>query len=268
MARVLLVDDDIAEISALKRALADAGHVSIVATDVSDALAAVARGAAEAVVVAPECEGGEGAALAKRLVADGVRVVELGRPLDARAVLAALAARAGAVGGAGRAPLPPARAPQRAERRAEPAGPAFDTSTSAAAESAALAAAERDLRRARQELRAAPPPPPPAPAPAAPSRPAAPARPRPLDRGWVEEMLRQAEQADYFDLLALPPDCCRADVEQSVGRLLAELAPERCPPSDAILLDKVEEVRRVLGEARDVLGDDRLREEYRRALGR
>jgi curved DNA-binding protein CbpA len=81
-------------------------------------------------------------------------------------------------------------------------------------------------------------------------------------------MLRLAEQADYFELLGLPPDCRRQDVLQVVERLLEELAIDRCPPSDAMLLDKVEEVRRVLAESRDVLGDDRLRGAYRSALGR
>jgi len=101
-----------------------------------------------------------------------------------------------------------------------------------------------------------------------PDRPAAPPRRRPLDRGWVEEMLRLVEQADYFDLLGLPPDCGREDVVQTAARLLEELALDRCSPSDAILIDKVEEIRRVLAEAREVLADGPLRAQYRRALGR
>jgi len=68
--RILLVDDDITEISAVKRVLLRAGHQPVLATTSSDALAAIARALPELVVLAPDCEEGEGAALARRLVAD------------------------------------------------------------------------------------------------------------------------------------------------------------------------------------------------------
>ncbi|GEJ56964.1 hypothetical protein [Anaeromyxobacter diazotrophicus] len=288
MPRILLVDDDLAEIAAVKRALAGAGHQTVLATNASDALAAVAGGAADAALVAPECDGGEGAAVLRAMAARGTPAAALPRPLDARAAVEV----ASALAASPRRPRAPAPSPSAAGTREPPSTsgsgsptatatrtaapspaptanrpPAFDTSSSASAEAVELRQAERELwwKQEQRSLVAAATPA--APAPSSPP-PAAPPRRRPLDRGWVEEMLRQAEQADYFDLVGLPPDCSREDVLQAAGRLLEELAPERVPPSDAILLDKVEEIRRVLAEARDVLADDPLREAYRRALGR
>ncbi|MBI5067878.1 MAG: hypothetical protein HZB56_06535 [Deltaproteobacteria bacterium] len=68
--RVLLVDDDIAEISAVKRVLLREGALAHLATNATDAMAALAARRPELVLVAPDCENGEGLRLARRLAAD------------------------------------------------------------------------------------------------------------------------------------------------------------------------------------------------------
>ena len=78
MARILLVDDDIAEISAVKRVLARAGHQAVLATNASDALAVVAQATPALALVAAACEGGEALALADRLATgDGAPTIPL-----------------------------------------------------------------------------------------------------------------------------------------------------------------------------------------------
>ncbi|HSD19671.1 MAG TPA: hypothetical protein VLC54_06530, partial [Anaeromyxobacter sp.] len=78
MARILLVDDDIAEISAVKRVLVRAGHQAVLATNASDALAVVAQATPALALVAAACEGGEALALAHRLASgDGAPPVPL-----------------------------------------------------------------------------------------------------------------------------------------------------------------------------------------------
>jgi CheY-like chemotaxis protein len=77
--RVLLVDDDIAEISAVKRVLAREGHPVVLATSVADAVALAAQERPHLVIVAAACEGGGGRELARRLCAE--------EPPDRRAVL-------------------------------------------------------------------------------------------------------------------------------------------------------------------------------------
>jgi CheY-like chemotaxis protein len=80
--RILLVDDDIAEISAVKRVLLRAGHQPVVATNASDALASIARAPPDVVVLAPGCENGDGAALARQLAREertqGIPLILLG----------------------------------------------------------------------------------------------------------------------------------------------------------------------------------------------
>ena len=79
VARVLLVDDDIAEISAVKRVLARDGHAVVLATSVADAVALAGQEHAPLVIVAAGCEGGGGRELARRLAAE--------TPAERRAVL-------------------------------------------------------------------------------------------------------------------------------------------------------------------------------------
>jgi len=68
--RVLLVDDDIAEISAVKRVLLREGAQTHLATNATDALAALATARPVLLLIAPACENGEGLQLARRLAAD------------------------------------------------------------------------------------------------------------------------------------------------------------------------------------------------------
>ncbi|HET9598248.1 MAG TPA: response regulator, partial [Anaeromyxobacteraceae bacterium] len=99
--RILLVDDDISEIAAVKRVLQRAGHRAVLATNASDALSAVASLAPDLAVVAADCDGGGGEEVARRLAAgpgpavpvvllgeavDGVPARALARPVDAGAL--------------------------------------------------------------------------------------------------------------------------------------------------------------------------------------
>jgi CheY-like chemotaxis protein len=68
--RVLLVDDDIAEISAVKRVLAREGLPVVLATSVADAVALAGQERPHLVIVAAACEGGGGRGLARRLLAE------------------------------------------------------------------------------------------------------------------------------------------------------------------------------------------------------
>ncbi|MFO0583016.1 MAG: DUF4388 domain-containing protein [Anaeromyxobacter sp.] len=82
MPRILLVDDDIAEISAVKRVLARSGHQPVLATNASDAMAAVNQLPPDLVIVGSTCENGEALLLANRLASgdtgDEIRVIVLG----------------------------------------------------------------------------------------------------------------------------------------------------------------------------------------------
>jgi CheY-like chemotaxis protein len=84
--RVLLVDDDIAEIAAVKRVLREAGLQTVLATNASDAVAEVSRTLPEILVVAAACESGEGAALVRRLASEertrGVPLLVLGEGVE------------------------------------------------------------------------------------------------------------------------------------------------------------------------------------------
>ena len=92
--------------------------------------------------------------------------------------------------------------------------------------------------------------------------------PPPLERPLVEEKLRVVQRADYFDILGVEAGCSTEEIQQAVSRLLAELTVERCPDDDTLLRDQVEEIRSVVSDAGAVLGDESLRAEYRRAVGR
>ena len=67
MSRILLVDDDIAEISSVKRVLVRGGHQPALATNASDAQAAIAEAAPELLIVSATCENGEALTLARAL---------------------------------------------------------------------------------------------------------------------------------------------------------------------------------------------------------
>ncbi|HSN90386.1 MAG TPA: response regulator, partial [Anaeromyxobacteraceae bacterium] len=65
--RVLLVDDDIAEISAVKRVLTRAGHQPVLATNTADAIFSIEQGRPDLVLVGSTCEGGYALSLTHRL---------------------------------------------------------------------------------------------------------------------------------------------------------------------------------------------------------
>lgn len=87
MARILLVDDDIAEISAVKRVLSRAGHQPVLATNTNDALTAVEYQRPDLVIVGATCEGGEGIALTRKLADDeqtsNIPIIVLGSSAEA-----------------------------------------------------------------------------------------------------------------------------------------------------------------------------------------
>jgi CheY-like chemotaxis protein len=87
VARILLVDDDIAEISAVKRVLSRAGHQPVLATNTNDALTAVDYQRPDLVIVGATCEGGQGVALTVKLADDeptsSIPVIMLGTSPDA-----------------------------------------------------------------------------------------------------------------------------------------------------------------------------------------
>lgn len=99
MPRILLVADDIAEISAVKRVLVRAGHQAVLATNAADAAAAVSKEPPQAAIISSTCEGGGGLELARRFAGDGATAdvpllllgesgqappgaVQLSRPID------------------------------------------------------------------------------------------------------------------------------------------------------------------------------------------
>jgi CheY-like chemotaxis protein len=116
VSRILLVDDDIAEISSVKRVLLRGGHQPALATNASDAMAAIDGARPELLIVSATCENGEALSMARQLAdgADGaaIRMLLLGdvddlpegarrlsRPLDPEQLLAEVNATLGARGG-------------------------------------------------------------------------------------------------------------------------------------------------------------------------
>ncbi len=86
-----------------------------------------------------------------------------------------------------------------------------------------------------------------------------------IDAGRVAEKLRQAREASYFDVLGIDPSATRYEVDQAYGRLARELDPLRFEPiEEPTLRAQLEEIQRVLAEAKDVLSDDTLRLQYAR----
>jgi hypothetical protein len=88
-----------------------------------------------------------------------------------------------------------------------------------------------------------------------------------IDSLRIGEKLEQVRHEDYFAILGLDRGCTRHEVLEASERLLSLLHAERFPSIAPGLAEDLEEVRRVLGEARDVLSDDALRAEYRANLG-
>jgi hypothetical protein len=81
-------------------------------------------------------------------------------------------------------------------------------------------------------------------------------------RAWFGGRPRPArpQPRDYFELLGVPRSCSADDARAAADALLARLEPT----GDA---DASAEVRQVVLDARDVLGEDALRTAYLHALG-
>jgi hypothetical protein len=88
-----------------------------------------------------------------------------------------------------------------------------------------------------------------------------------VDLVRLREKLEQVRRADYFTILGLSRTAMPYEIEASAARLLAELSPERWAAVEgAGLFETLEEVRRVVEEAREVLSDDELRAAYLQGL--
>jgi CheY-like chemotaxis protein len=89
-----------------------------------------------------------------------------------------------------------------------------------------------------------------------------------IDLARVRDKLDQVRRADYFTILGVGRLCTPHEVREAFERLRAELDPRRFQTAREDGLEaRLGEIQRVLSDARDVLADDRLREEYLRGLG-
>jgi len=195
--RILLVDDDIAEISAVKRVLARAGHQPALATNASDAQVAVEHERPDLLLVSATCEGGDALRLVHRLSEDpatvGIPLIVLGeaaslpegarrlaRPVDPEQLTAEVKA---VLGNAEAVPVeaPPAPGARTTALGRLKSGKAPPPPAGLKDAAAARRAAADALRARAEELRRSAPRAPSNPATAAAAAPAAPppAAPRP-----------------------------------------------------------------------------------------
>ena len=88
-----------------------------------------------------------------------------------------------------------------------------------------------------------------------------------IDLARVKEKLDQVRRADYFTILGLGRVATPHEVRAAAERLTAEFQPERYRGhQEEGLPARLEEIRRVVADAREVLADPLLREEYQRGL--
>jgi CheY-like chemotaxis protein len=89
-----------------------------------------------------------------------------------------------------------------------------------------------------------------------------------IDLGRVREKLDQVRRADYFTILGVGRMCTPHEVREAADRLLAEFDPGRFAGfREDGLPEKLDEILRVVDDAREVLADGRLREAYLHGLG-
>jgi hypothetical protein len=89
-----------------------------------------------------------------------------------------------------------------------------------------------------------------------------------IDLARVRDKLDQVRRADYFAILGVGRLCTPHEVRQAAERLSSEFDPRRYRDvKEDGLDDRLEEILRVVDDAREILADDRLREEYLRGLG-
>jgi 3-keto-L-gulonate-6-phosphate decarboxylase len=88
-----------------------------------------------------------------------------------------------------------------------------------------------------------------------------------IDVARVKEKLEQVRRADYFTILGLGRVATPHEVRAAAERLTAEFQAERFRGhQEEGLPARLEEIRRVVADAREVLADPFLREEYERGM--
>jgi CheY-like chemotaxis protein len=88
-----------------------------------------------------------------------------------------------------------------------------------------------------------------------------------IDLARVREKLEQVRRADYFSVLGVGRLCTPHEVREAAQRLDGEFDPRRFPQGDEGLPGRLAEILQVVHDAREVLADERLRDEYLRGLG-
>jgi hypothetical protein len=89
-----------------------------------------------------------------------------------------------------------------------------------------------------------------------------------IDLARVREKLEQVRRADYFTVLGVGRLCTPHEVREAAERLQSECDPRRFPTQgDEGLPARLAEILQVVHDAREVLADERLRDEYLRGLG-
>jgi hypothetical protein len=89
-----------------------------------------------------------------------------------------------------------------------------------------------------------------------------------IDLARVRDKLDQVRRADYFTILGVGRLCTPHEVREAFERLRAEHDPRRFHGVREEGLEvRLDEIQRVLADARDVRADDRLRAEYLGGLG-
>ncbi|HSD19198.1 MAG TPA: molecular chaperone DnaJ, partial [Anaeromyxobacter sp.] len=89
-----------------------------------------------------------------------------------------------------------------------------------------------------------------------------------IDLARVREKLDQARRADYFTILGIGRLCTPHEAREAAERLTAEFSPARfIGLREDALPAALDEILRVVVDAREVLADDRLRAEYLGGLG-
>ena len=88
-----------------------------------------------------------------------------------------------------------------------------------------------------------------------------------VDRERIRSRLLLAQDADYFQILGVDRDASPEEVARAFRRLDEEIRPEKIAPEVAVALAReLESLREILAEAARVLGDESLRQSYRRHL--
>ena len=89
-----------------------------------------------------------------------------------------------------------------------------------------------------------------------------------IDLARVRDKLDQVRRADYFTILGVGRLCTPHEVREAADRLGAEFDPRRYRGVKEEGRDeRLDEILRVVADAREILVDDRLRDEYLRGLG-